>query len=222
VTGGWQREQIAARAALELHNGEYVNLGIGLPTLVSKYLPPDLDVVVHTENGVLGAGPAPAPELVDPDLLDAGTQPITKSFAMIRGGHVDVTVLGAMEVSAGGDLANWAVPGHLVRGIGGAMDLVAGAGRVIVLTEHVGRDGSPKLVEECTLPLTGRACVDLVITNLAVLEITPAGFSLVELAPGIDLDQVVSQTGARIAVDVDEVRRNSEREGLMLPSDGCV
>ncbi len=233
MTGGWQREQIAARAALELHNGEYVNLGIGLPTLVSKYLPPDLDVVVHTENGVLGAGPAPAPELVDPDLLDAGTQPITvkpgasffsssKSFAMIRGGHVDVTVLGAMEVSAGGDLANWAVPGHLVRGIGGAMDLVAGAGRVIVLTEHVGRDGSPKLVEECTLPLTGRACVDLVITNLAVLEITPAGFSLVELAPGIDLDQVVSQTGARIAVDVDEVRRNSEREGLMLPSDGCV
>jgi 3-oxoacid CoA-transferase subunit B len=233
VTAGWSREQIAARAALELHNGEYVNLGIGLPTLVSKYLPRDLDVVVHTENGVLGAGPAPAPELADPDLLDAGTQPITvqpgasffsssMSFAMIRGGHVDVTVLGAMEVSAGGDLANWAVPGHLVRGIGGAMDLVAGAGRVIVLTEHVGRDGSPKLVEECTLPLTGRGCVDRVITNLAVLEITPAGFSLVELAPGIGLDQVLSQTGARVAVDVEEVRRNSESEGLMLPSDGCV
>ncbi len=212
VTSGWSREQIAARAARELHDGECVNLGIGLPTLVSEFLPVDLDVVVHTENGVLGAGPAPV-EDADPELLDAGTQPITlkpgasffsssMSFAMIRGGHIDTTILGAMEVSARGDLANWAVPGQLVRGIGGAMDLVAGARRVIVLTEHVGRDGSSKLVEECTLPLTGRACVDLVVTNLAVLGVSAAGFTLVELAPGVGVDQVLSQTGARVVVSV--------------------
>lgn len=204
---------MAARAGLELRDGECVNLGIGLPTLVSEHLPLGLDVVVHTENGVLGAGPAPAPGLADPDLLDAGTQPITvlpgasffsssMSFAMIRGGHVDTTILGAMEVSAEGDLANWVVPGRLVRGIGGAMDLVAGAGRVIGLTEHVGPDGSPKLVEECTLPLTGRACVDRVITNLGVLDITTVGFRLVELAPGVTVEQLLDQTGAPVAVDL--------------------
>lgn len=210
---GWSRSQIAARAGLELGDGECVNLGIGLPTLVTEHLPPGPDVIVHTENGVLGAGPAPLPGLADPDLVDAGTQPITvlpgasffsssTSFAMIRGGHVDTTILGAMEVSAGGDLANWAVPGHLVRGIGGAMDLVTGAGRVIVLTEHVGRDGSPKLVEACTLPLTGRSCVDLVITNLGVLDVTPSGFKLTELAPGVLVEQVLGQTGAPVDVEL--------------------
>lgn len=212
MTAGWSRGQIAARAVDELRDGECVNLGIGLPTLVTEHLPAGLDVMVHTENGVLGAGPPPQPGFADPDLVDAGTQPITvlpgasffsssMSFAMIRGGHVDTTILGAMEVSAAGDLANWAAPGRLVRGIGGAMDLVTGAGRVIVLTEHVGRDGAPKLVQECTLPLTGRACVDVVITNLGVLNVTTSGFKLVELAPGVLVEQVVEQTGAPVAVD---------------------
>jgi len=233
VTDGWSRSQIAARAGLELREGECVNLGIGLPTLVSEHLPAGLDVIVHTENGVLGAGPAPSPGFADPDLVDAGTQPITvlpgasffsssMSFAMIRGGHVDTTILGAMEVSARGDLANWAVPGHLVRGIGGAMDLVTGAGRVIVLTEHVGRDGSPKLVDACTLPLTGRSCVDLVITNLAVLDVTPSGFRLTELAPGVVVEQVLKQTGAPVRVDLDEVRRHHERLRLPSPEEGVI
>jgi 3-oxoacid CoA-transferase subunit B len=222
VTRGWSREQIAARAAGDLRDGECVNLGIGLPTLVTDHLPAGLDVVVHTENGVLGAGPAPAPGAGDPQLIDAGTQPITvlagasfvsssTSFAIIRGGYVDTTLLGAMEVSAGGDLANWAVPGRLVRGIGGAMDLVTGAGRVIVLTEHVGRDGSPKLVEKCSLPLTGRACVDRVITNLAVLDLTPAGFRLVELAPGVEVQEVLDQTAAPVEVDAGLRARRSPR-----------
>lgn len=233
MTDGWSRDQIAARAGLELRDGECVNLGIGLPTLVTEHLPPGVDVVVHTENGILGAGPAPSPDRVDPDLIDAGTQPITVlpgasffssslSFAMIRGGHVDTTILGAMEVSARGDLANWVVPGHLIRGIGGAMDLVAGAARVVVLTEHVGRDGAPKLVAECSLPLTGRACVDRVITDLAVLDIGPDGFALVELAPGVSVEQVLDQTAAPVVVEVGAVRGTHEHARRARKEEGVI
>ena len=212
MTAGWSREQIAARAARELRDGECVNLGIGLPTRVADHLPPNVDVVVHSENGVLAVGPSPPPGQADPDLVNAGTEPVTvrpgasfvsssTSFAMIRGGHVDTTILGAMEVSAGGDLANWVVPGRMVRGIGGAMDLVAGAGRVIVVMEHVGKDGSPKLVDRCSLPLTGRAVVDRVITNLGVLDITATGFALVELASGVTVECLVDHTAAPVDID---------------------